>query len=155
MPRPCSPPSPQAALDDQFWRNAGQTLLAAYLMAAAHRDGSIRDVLNWADRDSDRSLADTAALGVRPHRERIERDTTSRSPHRSKPPSPRTPRYKAGVTGQVLQALEPFRLPHIRRMCDVPIGDSFDPAVLLRTSGTIWMLGSESHQRQAAGSAPR
>ena len=50
-----------------------------------------------------------------------------------------------------LQALEPFRLPHIRRMCDVPIDVSFDPAELLASSGTIWMLGSESHQRQAAG----
>ena len=61
------------------------------------------------------------------------------------------PRYKAGVTGQVLQALEPFRLPHIRRMCDVSTAESFDPVELLRSSGTVWMLGSESHQRQAAG----
>ena len=30
----------------------------AYLMSAAHRDGTIRDVLGWADRDSDLSPAD-------------------------------------------------------------------------------------------------
>jgi type IV secretion system protein VirD4 len=141
----------EGGADDQFWRSSGQTLLAAYLMAAAHRDGSIRDVLDWADRDSDRSPADTLRRAADHIAERIERETVQSIASQIEAAVTQDPRYKAGVTGQVLQALEPFRLPHIRRMCDVPIGDSFDPAVLLRTSGTIWMLGSESHQRQAAG----
>ncbi len=137
--------------NDQFWRGAGQTLLAAYLMSAAHRDGSIRDVLSWADRDSDRSPADVLRWAAERISDPIERETVQSIASQIEAAVAQDPRYKAGVTGQVLQALEPFRLPHIRRMCDVPIGDSFDPAELLRSSGTIWMLGSESHQRQAAG----
>jgi type IV secretion system protein VirD4 len=141
----------EGGANDQFWRNAGQTLLAAYLMAAAHRDGSIRDVLNWADRDSDRSPADALRSASDEITDPIERETVHSIASQIEAAVTQDPRYKAGVTGQVLQALEPFRLPHIRRMCDVAIADSFDPADLLRSSGTIWMLGSESHQRQAAG----
>ena len=141
----------EGGANDQFWRNTGQTLLAAYLTAAAHRDGSIRDVLNWADRDSDRSPADALRWASDQITDPVEREAVQSIASQIEAAVTQDPRYKAGVTGQVLQALEPFRLPHIRRMCDVPIGDSFDPAVLLRSSGTIWMLGSESHQRQAAG----
>ncbi|HWL44563.1 MAG TPA: type IV secretory system conjugative DNA transfer family protein [Ilumatobacter sp.] len=142
---------PAASADDQFWRNAGQTILSCYLMAAAARDGSIRDVLGWADRDSDRSPADVLRAAADEIDDPIERDTVNSVAAQVEAAVAQDPRYKAGVTGQALQALEPFRLPHIRRMCDVPIGESFDPAEFLRASGTIWMLGSESHQRQAAG----
>lgn len=141
----------EGGANDQFWRNAGQYLLGAYLMSAAHRDGSIRDVLGWVDRDSDRSPAEVLRAAAIDIDDQIERDTVASVAAQIEAAVSHDPKYKAGVTGQVLQALEPFRLPHIRRMCDVPIASSFDPAELLQTSGTIWMLGSDSHQRQAAG----
>lgn len=137
--------------NDQFWRSAGHTLLAAYLTSAAHRGGTIRDVLGWIDRDSDRSPADVLRWAADQIADPIERDAVTAIADQIEAAVAQDPRFKAGVTGQVLQALEPFRLPHIRRMCDVPTDESFDPAKLLQSSGTIWMLGSESHQRQAAG----
>ena len=141
----------QGAAQDRFWRNAGQTLLACYLTAAAHRDGTIRDVLGWADRDSDRGPADVLRWAADQITDPIERDTINSLAAQVEAAVAQDPRYKAGVTGHALQSLEPFRLPHIRRMCDVPVAASFDPTGFLRASGTIWMLGSESHQRQAAG----
>ena len=137
--------------NDQFWRNAGATLLSAYLMAAAHRGGSIADVLGWADRDSDRSPAEVLRAAADGVADQVERDAVHAVAGQVEAAIEQDPRYKAGVTGQVLQALEPFRLPEIRRMCNIPLGESFDPHQFLRESGTIWMLGSVSHQQQAAG----
>jgi len=141
----------EGGANDKFWRNAGHTLLGSYLMAAALRDGSIRDVLNWADRDSDRSPAEALRWAADQISDPIDRETVQSTASQVEAAINQDPRFKAGVTGQILQALEAFRLPDIRRMCDIPIADSFDPVELLRSSGTIWMLGSESHQRQAAG----
>lgn len=137
--------------NDQFWRNAAYTLLGAYLMSAAHRDGTIRDVLGWADRDSDLSPAEVLRHAGDQLPDPIDRETVHSVADQVESAATKDPRFKAGVTGQVLQALEPFRLPHIRRMCGVSIADSFDPIELLRSSGTIWMLGSVSHQTLAAG----
>lgn len=141
------PPGP----NDTYWRGHGQSMLAAYLMAAAHRDGTIRDVLNWADRDSDRSPADVLRWAADQFQDPIDRDTLNSTASEVEAAIAQDPRYKAGVTGQVLQAIRPFRLPHIGQMCNIPIASSFDPAELLTSAGTVWMLGSESHQRQAAG----
>ena len=119
---------PEAGSNDKYWRGHGQTMLASYLMAAAHRDGTIRDVLNWADRDSDRSPAEVLRWAADDLADPIERETLLSTASQVEAAIAQDPRYKAGVTGQVLQAIEPFRLPHIRRMCDVPIAASFDPA---------------------------
>lgn len=137
--------------NDQFWRNAGRTLLSAYLMAAAHRGGTIADVLGWADRDSDRSPAEVLRAAAERIGDPVERDTIHSVAAQVEAAVEHDPRYKAGVTGQALQALEPFRLPEIRRMCNVTITESFDPHRFLTEQGTIWMLGSVSHQEQAAG----
>lgn len=137
--------------NDQFWRNAARALLSSYLMAAAHRDGTIADVVGWADRDSDRSPADVLRWAAEQYPDPVERDTINSIAAQVEAAVERDPRYKAGVTGQALQALEPFRLPEIRRMCNIAVADSFDPHQFLRDSGTIWMLGSVSHQEHAAG----
>lgn len=145
---------PKAGGDDEFWRTAGTALLSGYLMAAARQDGRISDVLRWVDRDTDESpvevLRKSAALLADPA-DALERSSLLSVAASLEAAIGQDPRYKAGVTGQAMQALEPFRLPAIVAMCDVPIGESFDPVEFLRSSGTIWMLGSESHQRQAAG----
>ena len=145
---------PKAGGDDEFWRTAGQALLAGYLMAAARKDGHINDVLEWIDRDTDTSPVETlrwAANLLTDPADELERASLSSVAAQLEAAIGQDPRYRAGVTGQALQAVEPFRLPAIRRMCNIPIGESFDPTVFLTESGTIWMLGSESHQRQAAG----
>ncbi len=142
---------PKAAADDQFWRTAGTTLLAAYLLAAARQDGTIQDVLDWIDRDTDRApaviLADSAALID----DRLERESVLSSARQLEAAIAQDPRYKAGVTGQAMQAVDPFRLPAVQRMCLIPIAESFDPDEFLAQSATIWMLGSVSHQAQSAG----
>jgi len=145
---------PKASTDNEFWRIAGQALLASYLMAAAREDGYISDVLEWIDRDTDRSPVETlrwAANLLTDPADELERATLSSVASQLEAAIEQDPRYRAGVTGQALQAVEPFRLPAIRRMCNVAVAESFDPTVFLAESGTIWMLGSESHQRQASG----
>lgn len=145
---------PKAGGDDEFWRTAGQSLLAGYLMAAARRDGYINDVLEWIDRDTDTSPVETlrwAASLMTDSADELERASLSSVAAQLEAAIGQDPRYRAGVTGQALQAVDPFRLPAIRQMCNIPIGESFDPTVFLADCGTIWMLGSESHQRQAAG----
>lgn len=144
-------PLPKAGTNDEYWRTAGVSLLAGYLFAAHARDGTIRDVIGWADRDSDRSpseiLTDVAASVRDPHeRAAVEEMGAALGAAINK-----DPRYKAGVTGQVLQALEPFRLPQVRRMCDVSVAHSFSVHDFIRDRGTIWMLGSDTHQKQSAG----
>ena len=145
---------PPASGDDVFWRTAGQALLTGYLMAAAHKDGYISDVLEWIDRDTDTSPVETlrrAAGMLTDPADALERASLSSVAAQLESSIGQDPRYRAGVTGQALQAVGPFRLPAIRRMCNIPIGESFDPTEFLADCGTIWMLGSESHQRQAAG----
>lgn len=145
---------PKAGGDDEFWRAAGQSLLAGYLMAAARDNGRISDVVHWIDRDTDTSPVETlrwaATLLAGPDDE-MERASLASVASQLEAAIGQDPRYKAGVTGQALQAIEPFRLPAIRAMCDIALDASFDPRGFLEQSGTIWMLGSESHQRQAAG----
>jgi len=137
--------------DDTFWRNNGQALLSAYLLAAALQDGVMSDVVHWADRDTDaspveaiRAVADTLDPG-------LDQASLMSAAAQLEASIAQDPRYKAGVTGQVLQALEPFRLPRIQEMCNISITDSFDPASFVTTPATIWMLGSDSQQRQSAG----
>ncbi|MFN6121303.1 MAG: type IV secretory system conjugative DNA transfer family protein [Actinomycetes bacterium] len=145
---------PQGGANDEFWRTAGHALLAGYLMAAARQDGTIADVVGWLDRDTDvspvESLRDVARLLDDPD-DVLEQSTLLAVAAQLEAAIAQDPRFKAGVTGQALQAIEPFRLPAIRRMCEVPMAESFDPRTFLVEAGTIWMLGSESHQRQAAG----
>lgn len=142
---------PKAAADDQFWRSAGTTLLAAYLLAAARQDGTMQDVLDWIDRDTDREPAVILAQSASLVDDRLERESVLSSARQLEAAIAQDPRYKAGVTGQAMQAVDPFRLPAIQRMCQIPIAESFDPAQFLRESGTIWMLGSVDYQAQSAG----
>jgi type IV secretion system protein VirD4 len=137
--------------NDTFWRNNGQALLSAYLLAAALQNGVMSDVVRWADRDTDaspveaiRAVADTLNPG-------LDQASLLSAAAQLEAAIAQDPRYKAGVTGQVLQALEPFRLPRIQEMCNVSIAESFNPADFVKTAGTIWMLGSDSQQRQSAG----
>ncbi len=142
---------PEGGPNDTFWRNNGQAVLAAYLIAAALQNGRMSDVVAWADRDSDESPVEairaTAALLETGREQRALMSSAAQL----EAAIGQDPRYKAGVTGQVLQALEPFRLPRVQHMCDVPIAESFDTDAFVATRGTVWMLGSDSQQRQSAG----
>ena len=141
----------KASADDQFWRTAGTSLLGGYLLAAARQNGTILDVLDWIDRDSDRSPVDVIKSAATTLDDPIEQQAMLTASRQLDAAIAQDPRYKAGVTGQAMQALEPFRLPAIQRMCVVPIRESFDPDDFLARNGTIWMLGSVSYQSQAAG----
>ena len=145
---------PKGGGNDEFWRTAGTALLAGYLMSAARHGGRISDVVEWIDRDTDESpvvaleRVATELATVGQHTEAAELRGVARQLSAA---IAQDPRYRAGVTGQAVQAIEPFRLPKVLQMCDVSIEESFDPETFLREAGTIWMLGSESHQRLAAG----
>lgn len=137
--------------NDTFWRNNGQALLSAYLLAAALEDGTISDVVRWADRDTDASPVEAIRAVAARYEPGLDQASLTSAAAQLEAAIAQDPRYKAGVTGQVLQALEPFRLPRVQEMCNVSIADSFDPAEFVKTHGTIWMLGSDSQQRQSAG----
>jgi type IV secretory pathway TraG/TraD family ATPase VirD4 len=142
---------PEGGPNDTFWRNNGQMLLSTYLLAAALADGQMSDIVSWADRDTDSSPVDVIrAFATDLDAGHVQAALMS-SAAQLKAAIAQDPRYKAGVTGQVLQTLEPFRIPRIAEMCDVSIAESFDPDDFVSSSGTIWMLGSDSQQRQAAG----
>ena len=142
---------PAGGSNDEFWRTSAQMLLAGYLMAAAAANGTIDDVLGWVDRDADRSPAEILAAAADLRADPYERESMLGTASLIESAVEKDPRYKAGVTGQAIQALAPFRLPEIRRMCNVKISESFDTAKFLADSATIWMLGDDSQQRQAAG----
>ncbi len=142
---------PKAGGDDQFWRHAGTSLLSAYLLAAAASDQHIGAVVDWIDQDTDRSPVDVLKAVAATISDRFERDSLAATAGQLESAIGQDPRYKAGVTGQALQAIDPFRLPAVRRMCDVSIADSFDADQFLQDNGTIWLLGSVSHQAQSAG----
>lgn len=137
--------------NDTFWRNNGQALLSAYLLAAALQDGKMNDVVRWADRDTDSSPVEAIRAVADELEPGLDQASLMSAAAQLEAAIAQDPRYKAGVTGQVLQALEPFRLPRIQEMCNISISESFDPAGFVTTSGTIWMLGSDSQQRQSAG----
>lgn len=141
---------PKGGSNDEFWRAAGQQLLAGYLMAAAVSDARITDVVRWVDRSSDLTPAEL----LRTHAASLDGDdasTVTAVAGQLEAAIGQDPRYKAGVTGQAQQAIAPFRVPQIRGMCDVPVAESFDARQFLERGATIWMLGSESEQSQAAG----
>lgn len=142
---------PKAGSEDQFWRTAGTTLLATYLLAAARNGGTVVDVLDWIDHDNDQSPVDVLERSADELDDPYEREAVMSASRQLGAAIAQDPRYKAGVTGQAVQAVEPFRLPAVQRMCVLPIEESFDPDEFLEQAGTIWMLGSVSYQSQAAG----
>lgn len=142
---------PKAGSEDQFWRTAGTTLLANYLLAAARKGGTVLDVLDWIDHDNDQSPVDVLERSADELSDPYERQAVMSASRQLAAAIAQDPRYKAGVTGQAVQAVEPFRLPAVQRMCVVPIVESFDAGRFLDESGTIWMLGSTDYQAQAAG----
>jgi type IV secretory pathway TraG/TraD family ATPase VirD4 len=142
---------PEGGANDTFWRNNGQMLLSTYLLAAALGDGRMSDIVAWADRDTDSSPVDVIRSFAQDLEAGHVQAALMSSAAQLEAAIAQDPRYKAGVTGQVLQTIEPFRIPRIAEMCDVSIADSFDPDDFVASSGTIWMLGSDSQQRQAAG----
>ena len=142
---------PKASSEDQFWRTAGTTLLATYLLAAARKDGTVMDVLDWIDHDNDQSPVDVLERSAESLSDPYEREAVMSASRQLSSAIAQDPRFKAGVTGQAVQAVEPFRLPAVQRMCVVSVEESFDAGRFLEESGTIWMLGSVSYQAQAAG----
>jgi type IV secretory pathway TraG/TraD family ATPase VirD4 len=61
------------------------------------------------------------------------------------------PRYKAGVWGQVKQALEPFMLPSVRQVAGIRALESFTADAFLDDWNTLYMLGSPNEQQAVAG----
>ena len=111
---------PKGGSNDEFWRTAGQTLLAGYLLAAARHDGTINDVLAWVDRDTDSSPVDSlryCADLLDDAGDQLDASTLRSVAAQLEAAIGQDPRYRAGVTGQALQALEPFRLPQVQQMC--------------------------------------
>lgn len=139
---------PKGGSNDDYWRTEGQTVLAAYFQAAALADLRMSDVVRWAQRDADPSAVEILRRCDMTGMQRITAHATADGLEAA---IGNDPRYKAGVWGQLRQALDPFRVGVIAEMCDVDAGDGFDPSEFLSGESTIWMLGSESHQRIAAG----
>ena len=132
---------PNPSGDEAYWRQEGRNVLCAYLLAAARADLTMMQVVEWANRSDDTepvavlSQLDDSGLWSNSLRAAIANE----------------PRYKAGVWGQVKQALEPFYLPTVRAVAGGRAAESFTADWFLEDWHTLYMLGSPSEQQAVAG----
>jgi len=132
---------PNPSGDEAYWRQEGRNVLCAYLLAAARADLTMLHVLEWANRSADTEPA--AILS--------QLDDTGLWSATLRSAIANEPRYKAGVWGQVRQALEPFMLPTVRAVAGGPPAGSFTADRFLDDWNTLYLLGSPSEQHAIAG----
>ena len=94
---------PKASSEDQFWRTAGTTLLATYLLAAARKGGTVVDVLDWIDHDNDQSPVDVLERSADELDDPYEREAVMSASRQLSAAIAQDPRYKAG--GCVVRAV--------------------------------------------------
>ncbi|MEQ1698945.1 MAG: TraM recognition domain-containing protein [Ilumatobacteraceae bacterium] len=142
---------PAGGANDEFWRTEAVRTLTEYFVAAAVARHRISSVMRWVA-----NTGDTTAVG-------ILQDAAKDNPTSLTGLSLRNgaslleamigeePKYKAGVYGQMRQALDCFRFRTVMEMCEIDEADSFDAHDFLANSGTVWMLGSDTRGEVAAG----
>lgn len=132
---------PNTSGDEAYWRQEGRNVLCAYLLAAARSDMTMMEVVRWAAQSNDTAPAEILA----------DVDDSGLWSASLNAAITNDPRYKAGVWGQVKQALEPFMLPSVRQVAGIHARDSFTADAFLDDWHTLYMLGSPNEQQAVAG----
>lgn len=133
---------PDTGSNEAYWRQEGRNVLTAYLLAAATAGETIMKVMQWADRSTSTEPVEIL---------RGDGDSLAMWGDSLAAAVANEPRYKAGVWGQVKQALEPFLLPSVRAVTVVPVEESFTAEEFIAGWNTLYMLGSPSEQHAVAG----
>lgn len=127
---------------DVYWRAEGDKVLTCYLLAAAHSGHTMADVVGWsAVETSPVPINALATAGLETWARILEGLST------------RNDRYRAGVWGQVTQALFPLNMATLARSCRLRAGEGFDPDRFVASCDTIYILGDPDEQRTVGGLA--
>ena len=127
---------------DVYWRAEGEKVLTCYLLAAAAGGCTMNDVVAWSAAEaSPVPINALGEAGLHNWARMLEGLST------------RNDRYRAGVWGQVTQALFPLNLATLARSGDLRAGEGFDPDRFVTSGDTIYVLGDPDEQRTVAGLA--
>jgi type IV secretion system protein VirD4 len=132
---------PQRSADEAFWRPAGARYLAPLLMAAAHGDLTMREVLGWiATVDEDEPAALLRACltpGSKPALEALRSVWAADG------------RFRSNLLQTVATALDPWQEPQIAA---ATIGDSpITASWLLDGPNTLYLISPADDQRRLRG----
>jgi type IV secretion system protein VirD4 len=127
--------------DDAFWRPAGARFLAPLLLAAAHGDLSMREVLAWiatvAEDEPAELLQDCPDAGAKPALEALESVWEA------------DPRFRSSLIQTVATALDAFQEPQIAA---AGIAESQITAPwLLDGANTLYLIAPADDQRRLRG----
>jgi type IV secretion system protein VirD4 len=128
---------------DVYWRAEGEKVLICYLLAGAHGGYRMGDVVAWSAAESSPvPMEALTAAGLHNWATILENMAA------------RNDRYRAGVWGQVTQALFPLNLSTMIASCDLAAGQGFDPSDFA-TAGTdtLYILGDPDEQKAVGGLA--
>ena len=128
---------------DVYWRAEGQRVLAAYLLAGAHGRYRMGDVVSWSANETSPVPIDALTHAGLHNWSSILEGMSARND-----------RYRAGVWGQVTQALFALNLSTMANTCNLADGEGFDPAAFAAGgTDTLYILGDPEEQRAVGGLA--
>jgi len=127
--------------DETFWRPAGARFLAPLLLAAAHGDLSMREVLAWistlAEEEPSELLYSCRAPGAKPALEALESVWEA------------DPRFRSSLVQTVATALDAFQEPQIAA-ADIA-GSRIGARWLLQGENTLYLISPADDQRRLRG----
>jgi type IV secretion system protein VirD4 len=132
---------PQRSADETFWRPAGARYLAPLLMAGAHGDLSMREILAWIatvdENEPAAVLRDCVTPGAKPALQALRSVWDA------------DPRFRSNLLQTVATALDPWQEPQIAA---ATIGDSpITSSWLLDGANTLYLISPADDQRRLRG----
>jgi type IV secretion system protein VirD4 len=133
--------SPSSVTDADYWQGMAEAVLRCYLHAAALDGRTIRDVITWSARPGD------------PTPVRILRTHPDAAPGWVEELAVQVggePRQRDSVWNSVRRAFDSLADPRVLDACSPPPGEALDLAEFIRSSGTLYLLGSTGTQLTVA-----
>jgi type IV secretion system protein VirD4 len=130
-----------SSADEAFWRPAGARFLAPLLLAAAHGDLTMREVLSWvANTNEDEPTAlleHNPTAGAEPALEALRSVWDA------------DPRFRSSLLQTIATALDPWQEPQVAA---ATIGDTqITPSWLLDSPNTLYLISPAHDQRRLRG----
>jgi len=131
----------QRSPDEAFWRPAGARYLAPLLMAGAHGELTMREILAWIATVDEQQpaalLRDCLTPGARPALQALQSVWAA------------DPRFRSNLLQTVATALDPWQEPQIAA---ATIGESpITPGWLLQGNNTLYLISPADDQRRLRG----
>jgi type IV secretion system protein VirD4 len=132
---------PARSADETFWRPAGARFLAPLLLAAAHGDLSMSEVLSWIATVNEREPAELLAFSPSPGAQPAVQ--ALRSVWKA------DPRFRSSLLQTVSTALDPWQEPAIAK---ATMGESrISASWLLERPNTLYLISPADDQRRLRG----